>query len=258
MNAAPSENFTLETLLAVRHWSDKLVSLRLSRPAGFRFIPGQFARLGLPQGSGKLWRAYSMVSAPWDDYLEFFSILVPDGQFTSHLKTMQAGDTLLLDNKANGFFTAERLPDAQQLWLLATGTGLAPYLSILQQPELWQRFAHIVLVHGVREAGDLAYQAEIAALSSHPLWAEHGHKLIYLPVVTRHAPAGMLDARIPSLIEDGRLAAAAGLTPSPEHSRFMVCGNPQMVASTFASLVKQGYSLSRLKSPGQIVLENGW
>ncbi|MGL6070356.1 ferredoxin--NADP reductase [Craterilacuibacter sp.] len=258
MQAPTAENFSAETILWTRRWSEKLISFRISRPADFRFTPGQFARLGLAQDSGKIWRAYSMVSAPWDEYLEFFSILVPDGQFTSRLKQLQVGDTLLLDQKPNGFFTADRLPDGCELWLLATGTGLAPYLSILQQPELWARFEHIVLVHAVREAGDLAYTDEIAALRQHPLWAAYGHKLRYVPVVTRDAPHGMLNARIPALIEDGRLEAAAGLTLTPEHSRFMICGNPKMVADTFRTLLQRGYSLSRLKTPGQIVLENGW
>ncbi|HJV05893.1 MAG TPA: ferredoxin--NADP reductase, partial [Chromobacteriaceae bacterium] len=144
------------------------------------------------------------------------------------------------------------------LWLLATGTGLAPYLSILQDPEVWQRFDHIVLVHGVRQRDDLTYQNEIRALTTHELWDEHGHKLRYLPVVTRDAPDGVLNQRLPALLANGELARSANLSLSPASSRFMICGNPAMVEATHRQLMAMGYQLSRLRAPGQIVLENGW
>jgi ferredoxin--NADP+ reductase len=259
MAAPAAEKFTAQTILSLQHWSDKLFSFRLSRPESWRFVPGQFARLGLPlENGGMVWRAYSMTSASWDEYLEFFSIVVPDGLFTSRLARLQVGDTVLLDNKANGFFTVDRLPDGEDLWLLATGTGLAPYLSILQQPEVWQRFAHIVLVHCVRDASELAYRDEIAALRQHPLWAEWGNRLHYLPVVTRQPEPGMLQQRIPALLASGELAEAAGLPLTPERSRFMICGNPAMVEDTHRQLMKIGFRLSRLSAPGHLVLENGW
>ncbi len=259
MAAPAEEKFTRQTILSLTRWSDKLLSFRLSRPESWRFVPGQFARLGLPlENGGMVWRAYSMCSANWDEYLEFFSIVVPDGLFTSRLTHLQLGDEVLLDNKANGFFTVDRLPDGEYLWLLATGTGLAPYLSILQQPELWQRFAHIVLVHCVREVSELAYREEIAALRQHPLWAEWGERLQYLPVVTRAAEPGMLQQRIPALLASGELAAAAGLPLTVERSRFMICGNPAMVEDIHRQLMKMGFRLSRLSAPGHLVLENGW
>lgn len=259
MAAPAEEKFTRQTILSLTRWSDKLLSFRLSRPESWRFVPGQFARLGLPlENGGMVWRAYSMCSANWDEYLEFFSIVVPDGLFTLRLTHLQLGDEVLLDNKANGFFTVDRLPDGEDLWLLATGTGLAPYLSILQQPEVWQRFAHIVLVHCVREAGELAYREEIAALRQHPLWAEWGERLQYLPVVTRAAEPGMLQQRIPALLASGELAAAADLPLTVERSRFMICGNPAMVEDTHRQLMKMGFRLSRLSAPGHLVLENGW
>lgn len=257
---AQNDKFTIERINWLRHWNDKLLSFRLTRPEGFRFTPGQFVRLGhaLPDG-GQVWRAYSMVSAPWDDYLEFYSIVVPGGQFTSRLAQLGEGDTVLLERKAIGFFTADRLPDGEQLWLLATGTGLAPYLSILQQEDVWQRFEHIVLVHCVRETGELAYRDEIAALRDHPLHGDaYAHKLQYLPVVTREQLPGCLHARIPALLANGELAAAAGLAISPETSRFMICGNPRMVKDTYAQLQQLGCRLAGLAAPGQVVLENGW
>ena len=259
MAAPAAEKFTRQTILSVQRWSDKLLSFRLSRPESWRFVPGQFARLGLPlENGGMVWRAYSMTSASWDEHLEFFSIVVPDGLFTSRLARLQVGDEVLLDNKANGFFTVDRLPDGDDLWLLATGTGLAPYLSILQQPEVWQRFAHIVLVHCVRDVSELAYRGEIAALRRHPLWQEWGERLQYVPVVTRHAEPGMLQQRIPALLASGELAEAAGLPLTVDHSRFMICGNPAMVEDTHRQLMKMGFRLSRLSAPGHLVLENGW
>lgn len=259
MTAPAEEKFTRQTILSLTRWSDKLLSFRLSRPESWRFVPGQFARLGLPlENGGMVWRAYSMCSANWDEYLEFFSIVVPDGLFTSRLTHLQLGDEVLLDNKANGFFTVDRLPDGEDLWLLATGTGLAPYLSILQQPGVWQRFAHIVLVHCVRDVSELAYREEIAALRQHPLWAECGERLQYLPVVTRAAEPGMLQQRIPALLASGELVVAAGLPLTVERSRFMICGNPAMVEDTHRQLMKMGFRLSRLSAPGHLVLENGW
>ncbi|QEL57965.1 ferredoxin--NADP reductase [Chromobacterium paludis] len=253
------QKYTTETITDMKRWTDKLISFRLTRPAGFRFAPGQFARLGLPlETGGQVWRAYSMCSAAYDEHLEFYSIVVPEGQFSSRLALLQPGGQVMLDKRAMGFFEADRLPDGRDLWLLATGTGIAPYLSILKQPEVWQRFERIVLAHCVREAEELSFQNEIAELRDHPLWGEHGGKLQYLPVVTRNAPAGMLSQRIPALLESGELAARAGLTMSPEHSRFMLCGNPKMVEDTHRQLMKMGYRMTRQNAPGHIVLENGW
>ncbi|WP_434630417.1 ferredoxin--NADP reductase [Chromobacterium sp. CV08] len=259
LEAEIQQKYTVETITDIRRWTDKLIGFRLTRPAGFRFAAGQFARLGLPlEGGGQVWRAYSMCSAEYDEFLDFYSIVVPDGQFSSRLARMQAGGEVMLDKRAMGFFQADRLPDGADLWMLATGTGIAPYLSILKQPEVWQRFERIVLAHCVREAAELSFQDEIAALREHPLWGEHGHKLQYLPVVTRDAPAGMLNRRLPVLLDSGELAARAGVEMAPEHSRFMLCGNPKMVEDTHRQLIKMGYRMTRQNAPGHIVLENGW
>lgn len=257
--ATPEDKYTTETITHLRRWTDTLISFRLTRPAGFRFTAGQFARLGLQTETGEaVWRAYSMVSAVWEEYLEFFSIVVPNGAFTSRLCRKTEGDTLWLDKTATGFFTLNRFPDGRDLWLLATGTGLAPYLSILQDPDVWSRFEHIVLVHSVRHTAELAYREEIAALPQHPLWAEQGHKFRYLPVVTREPAAGRLSARIPQLLASHALEEAAGLALSPAHSRLMLCGNPQMVEDTHRQLKEMGYRLSRLSAPAQLAVENGW
>ena len=159
------EKFTRQRLLEVQTLTPTLFTLRTTRDPGFRFTAGQFARLGVRKPSGSIvWRAYSMVSAPHDEFLDFFSIVVPDGEFTSELSRLEPGDELLIDKQAFGFLTLDRFPDGRDLWLLATGTGLAPFLSILQDFEVWQRFERIVLVYSARTGSELAYQQLIREL----------------------------------------------------------------------------------------------
>ena len=254
-----NEKFTRERILWTHTWSPRLVSFKISRARGFRFTPGQFARLGVVKpGGGMVWRAYSMVSATWDDHLEFLSILVPGGAFTSVLAELGPGDEILVDKQAQGFFTTDRFADGRDLWMLAAGTGLAPYLTILQEPRTWERFERLLLVHSVREAADLAYREEISALRAHPLWEEHGHKLQYQPIVTREDSPGALNKRIPELFSDGSLVEALDCPLSPEARRLMICGSPQMVESTHKQLMKMGYRLSRLSAPAQLAVENAW
>lgn len=253
------EKFTRQTLSEVRVWSPSLFSLRCSRDPGFRFRAGQFARLGVHKADGSVvWRAYSMVSAPHDDFLEFFSIVVPGGEFTAELSRLKAGDSLLVDRQAYGFLTLDRFADGRDLWLLASGTGLAPFLSILQDFEAWQRFERIVLVYSARTAGDLAYQAMIQGFAGLEHLAEHADKLIYLPLVTRERAPGCLYGRITSLLTSGELERAAGLDLSPEHSRLMLCGNPQMIDDTRALLKQRDLQLSLTRRPGQVAVENYW
>ncbi len=260
MTERSNEKFTHERILQIHSWSPRLVSFKISRPRGFRFIPGQFARLGLIKPSGgTVWRAYSMVSAAWDDHLEFLSILVPEGTFTSILANLGPSDEILLDKQAQGFFTTDRFSDGRDLWMLAAGTGLAPYLAILLEPRTWERFERLLLVHSVRQPADLAYREEIAALRATPLWEEHdGHRLQYQPVVTRENFAGALNKRIPMLLADGSLVKALNCELSLEASRLMICGSPQMVESTHRQLMNMGYRLSRLSAPAQLAVENAW
>ena len=160
-----AEKFTRQQLLSVQAWSPSLFSLRCTRDPGFRFVAGQFARLGVRKADGStVWRAYSMASAAHDEFLEFFSIVVPGGEFTSELSRLAVGDELLVERQAFGFLTLDRFVDGSDLWLLASGTGLAPFLSILQGQEVWQRFARIVLVYSARSRQELAYQALIQGL----------------------------------------------------------------------------------------------
>jgi len=254
-----AEKFTRQRLLEVWRWSPSLFSLRCSRDPGFRFCAGQFARLGVRKASGSIvWRAYSMVSAPHDEFLEFFSIVVPDGEFTSELKQLAVGDELLVERQAYGYLTLERFPDGRDLWLLASGTGVAPFLSILQDLEVWQRFARVVLAYSVRTAAELAYQPLIAELGRREWLEGAADKLVYLPVVTREQVPGCLDARLTALLDSGELERAAGLAISPEHSRLMLCGNPAMVEELRERLKLRGLQLSLSRRPGQLAQENYW
>ncbi len=256
---ASEEKFTRQRLLEVQTLTPNLFTLRTSRDPGFRFTAGQFARLGVRKPSGCIvWRAYSMVSAPHDEFLDFFSIVVPDGEFTSELSRLAVGDELLVDKQAFGFLTLDRFPDGRDLWLLATGTGIAPFLSILQDFEAWQRFERIILVYSVREARELAYQQLIAELPQRDYLDGLGSKLLYLPVVTREQVPGALHGRITTLIESGELERAADLQLVPEHSRIMLCGNPQMIEDTRAVLKARDLNLAMTRRPGQVAVENYW
>lgn len=250
---------TCETILERIDWSSKLFSFRTTRYRGFRFAAGQFARLGLRAADDNLvWRAYSMVSAPYDDHLEFYSIVVPDGAFTTLLDRCRVGDEIYIEKASNGFLTIDRFVGGHDLWMLASGTGLAPFLSILQDPMTWSSFDNLVLVHSVREARELAYQETITGLPAHPLVGEYAHRLRYLSVVTRERHAGALSERITRLVEDGRLEDAAKCSLDPESARVMVCGNPQMVDDLRALLAGRGFRTSRRGIPGQMAFENYW
>lgn len=263
------EKFTFETITSITPWvPGKLFSFTCTRPAGFRFTAGQFARLGLPNTLGFaneadwIWRAYSMVSGPYDEYLEFFSIKVPDGAFTSHLSSLRVGDSIGVDKTSVGFLTTARFESGSDLWMLASGTGLAPFLSMLHDPSTWEQFQQIYLVYSARTALELAYQDRLRALSQHPvlgtLVEDLANRFHFVPVVTREHIEGCLHQRINQLLENGTLAGLAQGGLSLEKSRFMVCGNPEMVADTRAVLKQLGFSTARRNSPGQIAVENYW
>ncbi|WP_017905363.1 ferredoxin--NADP reductase [Pseudomonas asplenii] len=254
-----AEKFTRQTLLEVCPLTPSLFTLRTTRDAGFRFRAGQFARLGVTRADGGVvWRAYSMVSSPHDDFLEFFSIVVPGGAFTSELSRLNVGDSLLIERQAIGYLTLDRFVDGRDLWLLATGTGVAPFLSILQDFEVWERFERIVLVYSARHGAELAYRELIAGLAERDYLVEHAHKLRFVPIVTRETVPGALSGRIPQLIENGELERAAGLALTAVHSRVMICGNPQMIDDTRQVLKQRDMQLSLSRRPGQVAVENYW
>jgi len=256
---ASAEKFTRQTLLDVQSLTPSLFTLRTTRDPGFRFTAGQFVRLGVNTADGStVWRAYSIVSSPFDEHLDFFSIVVPGGEFTSQLSRLRVGDTLMVERQATGFLTLNRFVDGRDLWLLGTGTGVAPFLSILQDFEVWETFERIVLVYSAREAKELAYQELIHALGEREYLAEYAHKLVYIPTVTREQHPGALNGRITTLIENGELERAAGVELTPEHSRVLICGNPQMVDDTRQLLKQRDMQLSLSRRPGQVAVENYW
>lgn len=256
---ASVEKFTRQRLLALQSWSSTLFSLRCTRDVGFRFRAGQFARLGVRKADGTVvWRAYSMVSAPHDEFLEFFSIVVPDGEFTSELNRLQVGDELLVERLPFGYLTLDRFVDGEDLWLLGSGTGLAPFLSILQDLEVWQRFKRIVLVYSARNRGELAYQQLIGELMQRDYLQEYAGQLTYLPLVTREQIPGTLHGRVTTLLDNGELERAAGFALEPQQGRVMVCGNPQMIDDCRALLKRREMQLSLTRRPGQVAVENYW
>ncbi|AZV94686.1 ferredoxin--NADP(+) reductase [Bordetella sp. J329] len=254
-----ADKYTRQTLLTRTEWMPgKLFSVRVSRPEGFSFQPGQFARLGLPEASADdaaptIWRAYSMVSAPDEAELEFYSVVVPEGDFSTRLAQLAPGASLYIDRTVFGFLTLERFVDGEDIWLVASGTGLSAYLSMLRDPALWQRFPRVILAHGVREVAELAYRQEIEALAR-----RHQGQLIYLPLPTREAYGTHPQARLTHLFEDGRLEQLAGVTLDPARSRIMLCGNPDMVADTRKLLSARGFAPGRRGNAGNLAVENYW
>lgn len=252
-----AEKFTEQTVLWVKRHSPKHLTFAITRPEAYRFSAGQFSRLGVGEGAGFLWRAYSVISAEYAETLEYFVVLIDGGPMSTHLAQLQAGDTLLLDKTAQGFFLPERFPDGQDLIMLSTGSGIAPFLSVLQQPEIWQRFDTLALVHSVSYANELIFNDWLAQLAEHPLVGNDFAKLRFLPVTTREQGAG-LHQRLPDSIGSGALAQALGMDFDRERSRFMICGNPAMVQDTFQALLNQGFAMHRNRLAGQIMMENGF
>ena len=244
----------------VHHWNDSLFSFRTTRDPGLRFASGQFLMIGLPVDGRPLMRAYSIASPAWAEYLEFFSIKVENGALTSRLQHLDVGDEILVSRKPTGTLVLHDLHPGRHLYLLGTGTGLAPFVGLIQDPEVLDAYDRIVLAHGVREAGDLAYAAFIEReLPRHEFLGEAVRaKLVYLPSVTRER--FRTQGRITELLADGRLAELAGLPPlHPARDRVMICGSPAMLADTRRLLDERGFSASpRSGQPGDYVFERAF
>ena len=260
--ARPSQavpRFTTERLIAVRHWTSRLLSFRTSRAPGFRFTPGHYTRLGLGDSADSLtWRPFSVVSAAHDPQLEFVATLVPGGRVSELLAEIRVGAPIRVDKTSYGFLTIDQFAPGHDLWLLASGTGLGPFVSILRDPATWAAFPTIVVVHSVRHAGELAYREEIHTMAQGASPAIAQERLQYVPVVTRESCAGALHARIPRLVEDGSLESAAGVSLDPQRSRIMVCGNPELGRALRSQLTGRGFRVNRRGAPGQLAFENYW
>lgn len=253
-------NLNKERVLDVHHWTGSLFSFRTTRDASFRFLNGQFTMIGLEGDNGRpLLRAYSMVSANHEDTLEFFSIKVPDGPLTSRLAHLKQGDEILVSRKATGTLVHDNLLPGRHLYLLGTGTGLAPFLSIIKDPETYDRFERVVLIHGCRHVEELAYGETITLdLPRHEFLGECiAAQLVYYPTVTREPFRNR--GRITDLIASGKLFEDLGLPPlSVEDDRLMMCGSPAMIADTRALLDASGLSEGSHTEAGHYVVERAF
>ncbi|MGI6246064.1 MAG: ferredoxin--NADP reductase [Pseudochelatococcus sp.] len=252
-------NFFNERVLSIHHWTDTLFSFTTTRDPGFRFRTGEFTMIGLKVDGRPLLRAYSIVSPSWEETLEFFSIKVPNGPLTSRLQHIQEGDTIIVGRKATGTLVLDNLLPGKTLYLLGTGTGLAPFLSVVRDPETYERFEKVVLVHGTRWARELAYADLIEKeLPEHELLGEEVRgKLVYYPTVTREPFRH--EGRITALIESGKLFADIGRPPlDRETDRIMICGSPSMMVDLRTLVEGLGFDEGSSGEPGHFVIEKAF
>ena len=251
--------FHEERVLTVHHWTDRLFSFTTTRDPALRFSNGHFTMIGLMVNGKPLLRAYSIVSANYEEHLEFLSIKVPDGPLTSRLQHIQVGENIIVGKKPTGTLLIDYLLPAKRLYLFSTGTGLAPFLSVIRDPETYERFEQVILVHGVREVAELAYHDYLTKeLPEHEILGEMvSAQLKYYPTVTREPFRNQ--GRIPDLIESGKLAADLGLPQlNPLEDRAMLCGSPEMLASIKALLEKRDFEEGNTTRPGDFVVERAF
>ncbi|WP_428651367.1 ferredoxin--NADP reductase [Roseibium sp.] len=242
----------------VKHYTDRLFSFRTERPAGFRFRSGEFAMIGLNVDGKPLLRAYSIASPNWDDHLEFYSIKVPDGPLTSRLQHIEAGTQILIRPKPVGTLVFDALLPGKRLFLLSTGTGVAPFASIIRDPEVYEKFDHVHLLHTCRETAELTYGRELVhSVLNHALLGDlAAGQLHYLPATTRETSEHM--GRINTWIEDGRLADFAGGALTPETDRVMICGSMAMLETLKDCCETLGFKEGSNSMPGQFVIEKAF
>ncbi|MDO9003230.1 MAG: ferredoxin--NADP reductase [Aquabacterium sp.] len=252
--------FNTETVTHVNHWNDTLFTFRTTRDPALRFASGHFVMIGLEVNGKPLMRAYSVASANYEEHLEFLSIKVQDGPLTSRLQHLKVGDKLLVSRKAVGTLVVDDLKPAMNLYLFGTGTGLAPFMSIIQDPYTYEKFDKVVLVHGVRYKSELAYHDYITEeLPDHELLGDLiRDKLIYYPLVTREEFRNQ--GRLTDLIENGKMAADIGLPPlNPATDRAMMCGSPSMLTDLCKILDARGFHISPSQGePGDYVIERAF
>ncbi len=248
-----------ESVLTVHHWTDTLFSFTTTRSSGLRFKNGHFVMIGLQVEGRPLMRAYSIVSANYEEHLEFFSIKVQDGPLTSRLQHLKPGDSIMVSSKPTGTLILDNLLPGKNLYLLGTGTGLAPFMSIVRDPETYENFEKVVLVHGVRYVEELAYGDAITQdLPNNEYFGEQvREQLIYYPTVTREP--FQYQGRITDLIENGKLCNDIGLPPlNRESDRLMICGSPQMLKDTCVLLDAMGFAEARHGDLGDYVIERAF
>ena len=248
-----------EQVLSVHHWTDRLFSFTTTRDMGLRFSNGHFTMIGLTVNHKPLLRAYSIVSPNYEEHLEFLSIKVPDGPLTSRLQHIQVGDSIIVGRKPTGTLLIDYLLPGKNLYMLSTGTGMAPFLSVLRDPETYERFEKVILVHGVRQVNELAYHDYLTQeLPQHELLGEMvASQFLYYPTVTREPYRHM--GRIPDLMESGQLFADLGLPAiNPQQDRVMICGSPQMLKDLKSLLEQRGFQEGNTTRPGDFVIERAF
>lgn len=253
------ENSVECTIIWRRDWAPHLFSLRVARPDDLTFVPGQFVRLGVEGDDGVMvWRAYSVVSNPDAPYLEFYSIVVPDGPFSQPLAKRHVGDAIHLGRSVYGFLRTDRFHDGRHLWLLASGTGIAPFMAMLGDDAIWNAYQDIVVIHSVRMENELAYREEIEAHARNSQEQRSRAHLHYLPTLTRESVENLGHGRITTQFADGSLERSLALSINAEDSRLMICGNPSMIKEVRAMLGERGMTPVRRETPGQFIVENFW
>ena len=251
--------FNEEKVLSVHHWTDRLFTFTTTRDPTLRFSNGHFTMLGLCVNGKPLLRAYSIVSANYEDHLEFLSIKVPDGPLTSRLQHIQVGDTVIVGKKPTGTLVVDYLLPGKRLYMLSTGTGLAPFMSIVRDPETYDRFEHVILVHGVRQVDELAYDVLLVEhLPNHEFLGDQvSSKLRYYPTVTRQSYRNM--GRVTELIDTGKLATDLQVPElDPAEDRVMICGSPAMLRDLKVLLEKRGFKEGNTSRPGDFVVERAF
>ena len=251
-------NIREEEVLTVHHWNDTLFSFTTTRDPGFRFQNGQFIMIGIKVDGKPLMRAYSIASANYEEHMEFFSIKVQDGPLTSRLQKIKPGDKLMCSTKPTGTLLVDNLKRGKNLYLLATGTGLAPFMSVIKDPEVYERFDKVILTHGVREVSELAYQDVIKELPENEYFGEMVKgNLLYYPTVTRedfHTQGRLTDA-----LTSGKMAESLGLPAiNVEDDRFMLCGSPSMLKDFCEILDGMGFKETIRSDIGEYVIERAF
>jgi ferredoxin--NADP+ reductase len=248
-----------ETVLEAHHWTNNLFTLKVTRNPGFRFESGQFAMIGLRVDGKPLMRAYSMVNAHYDDHLEFLSIKVPNGPLTSRLQHVKPGDNILVNIKTTGTLILDNLKPGKRLYLLSTGTGMAPFLSVIKDPVAYERFEKVILVHCCRHVQELVYQDLIRhELPQNEFFGEQARdKLVYYPTVTREEFVNT--GRITDLVRSGKLFSDLGLPVfDPADDRVMICGNPQMMTDLANELEERNFVMGTNAEPGDFLIEKAF
>jgi len=230
-------------------WNERLFSLRI-QSAFDHFEAGQFVRVALDIDGERVARPYSLVNEPSEEYLEIYFNIVPEGPLSPKLAQLNVDDEIYITDKANGFLTISEVPKCKHLWLLATGTGVGPFLSALKSEKIWQRFERVVLGYSVRDMSELAYQQQIAKIEK-----LHAEKFCFVPFITREKVDGAMKQRIPACIEDGSLEKRAEINLNTDDSHVMMCGNSAMITSVSECLAKRGLRKHRRREPGHMTAE---